>query len=120
MNKCTVLYPKGFFDSSTIKDLVDSNLDIKTTFLPQNNLSVSPEILIIAFELMKNLAYSASYDLMKHTILSVLNQIMMSRRTKTIITVINDGKKSQIELPFEPTEAQKEKLVDAAIQKLLS
>ena len=38
----------------------------------------------------------------------------------TTIIVINDGQKSEIKLPFEPTEEQKDKLVDAAIQKFLS
>lgn len=120
MNKCTVIYPKGYFENSTITDYIDSNYDVEMTFLPQKNLSASPEVIIIAFELVKSLAFSASYDLMKHTLLSVLNQAKQNKSKKTTISIINDGKKSQIILPFEPTEEQKDKLVDAAIKKLLS
>lgn len=120
MHKCTVLYPNGCFESKTANDYIDSNYNVEITFLPQKNFAVSAEVLIIAFELLKNLAYSASYDLIKHTIFSVLNKLKQNNGKKTIITIINNGKKSQINLPFEPTEEQKDKLVDAAIQKLLS
>lgn len=120
MHKCTVLYPDGFFKNTTANDFIDSRYDVEMTFLPQKNFSVSAEVLIIAFELMKNLAYSASYDLMKHTILSVINNIIQNKKIMTTIIVINDGQKSEIKLPFEPTEEQKDKLVDAAIQKFLS
>lgn len=120
MNKCTVIYPNGFFENSTIKELVDSNCEIEMTFLPQMNFSVSPEFLIIAFEFVKSIAFSASYDIMKHTLFSVVNQVKQNKSNKTTITIINDGKRSQIKLSFEATEEQKEKLVDAAIQKLLS
>ena len=36
MNKCTVLYPKGYFENSTITDYFDSYYDVEMTFLPQN------------------------------------------------------------------------------------
>ena len=56
MHKCTVLYPDGFFKNTTANDFIDSRYDVEMTFLPQKNFSVSAEVLIIAFELMKNLA----------------------------------------------------------------
>ena len=46
-----------------------------------------------------------------------LSKIAVKPQKKTRVVVINDGKKSEIQLPFEATEEQKDKLVDAAIEK---
>lgn len=120
MNKCTILYPNGLFENSALKELVDLNDNVEMVFLPQLNFSASPGALIIVLEFVKTLTFDASYDLMKHIILSLMNKVKLLHKGNTIITVVKDGQKSQINLSFEPTEEQKEKLVDAAIQKLLN
>lgn len=121
MIKCAVLYPSDLFESSTVDDLIASNHDVDITFLPQKNFASSSVAVIIAFELVKNLAYNTSYDLLKHTIISILGNMKRPKRkdTTTTITITNGPKKSQISFPFELTEEQKDRMVDAAIQKLL-
>lgn len=119
MIKCAVLYPSDLFESSTVDDLIASNHEVDITFLPQKNFASSSVAVIIAFELVKDLAYNTSYDLMKYTIVSILGKMKRPKRKNTTITITNGPKKSQISFPFELTEEQKDRMVDAAIQKLL-
>lgn len=120
MNKCTVLFSNSIIDCSGIKKAVETNCNIELTFLQQKNLGVSDEVIIIAFELAKNLAYNASYDLVRFTILSLLSNVRFPEKKKTKIIITNNGVKSELVFPFELTEEQKQQCVDASIQKILS
>lgn len=78
-----------------------------------------PEVVLVIIELLKNLEYSATYDLIKMALLSLIYKINKIPKTTTRIMVLVDNKKSEIIIPFETTDEQKEKLVDAAIEKFL-
>lgn len=121
-----------------IKALVNCNTDIQNIFdelnnesnickyeiLKHTNLSISEDMLIIIFEILKNLEYSAIYDLLKMALLEIISKIyalkkhkFMSKTTTSIIVIVNE-KRTEVNLPFELSEEQKNKVVDAAINKL--
>lgn len=119
-----------------IKALVNCNADIQSVinelngeskickyeFLRQTNLSISPDMIIIIFEIIKNLGINATYDLVKMALLEIISKICtkkqgsMSKMT-SIIVIVND-KRTEVDLSFELNEEQKNKVVDAAIKKL--
>lgn len=119
-----------------IKALVNCNADIQSVinelngeskickyeFLRQTNLSMSPDMIIIIFEIIKNLGINATYDLVKMALLEIISKICtkkqgsMSKMT-SIIVIVND-KRTEVDLSFELNEEQKNKVVDAAIKKL--
>lgn len=78
-----------------------------------------PEVVLVIIELLKNIEYSAAYDLIKMAMLSLISKLKKTQRTATRIVVLVDGKKSEIIIPFEISDEQKEKLVEAAIEKFL-
>lgn len=121
-----------------IKALVNCNTDIQNIFdelnnesnickyeiLKHTNLSISEDMLIIIFEILKNLEYNAIYDLLKMALLEIISKIyalkkhkFMSQTTTSIIVIVNE-KRTEVNLPFELSEEQKNKVVDAAINKL--
>lgn len=120
-----------------IKALVNCNVDIQNIFdelnseseictyelLKQTNLSMSEDILIIIFEILKNLGTNATYDLLKMSLLEIVSKICAIKKQKsmsktTSIIVIVNEKRTEVNLPFELNEEQKDKVVDAAINKL--
>lgn len=119
MNKCIVISADGFFDESTMRELVAENSNVNFTFVPQKNFVSADVIITIAFELMKSLAYSGCYDLMKHVLLSVWEKAKHLKKEHVAVTIVKDGKTSKIDFPFELSEEQKDRVVDAAIRKLL-
>ncbi len=82
-------------------------------------VQLPPESIQIIFELTKNLAISALYDTIKLVILSIISKFRVGEKKTVRICIINNNKTSEIILPFEVTEEQKEQLVKAAIEKLL-
>lgn len=78
-----------------------------------------PEAVVVMIELLKNLEYNATYDLIKMALLSLISKLKKIPRTTTRIMVAVDDKTSEIIIPFEISDEQKEKLVDAAIEKFL-
>jgi len=76
-----------------------------------------PEVVLVMIELLRNLEYSATYDLIKMALLSLISKLKKIPRTTTRIKVVVDDKMSEIIIPFEISDEQKEKLVDAAIEK---
>ena len=120
-----------------IKALVNCNIDIQKIieelnseseictyeFLKQTNLSMSEDILIIIFEIFKNLGTNATYDLLKMSLLEIVSKICTIKKQKsmsktTSIIVIVNEKRTEVNIPFELNEEQKDKVVDAAINKL--
>ena len=118
--KFTVTYAP--FTQSMIDDL---NLQSeKWTFVlaKQIGLSIPPDVIIIVCELLKNIEYSATYDLLKAALLLVVSKIREIHKGKTLetkITIFCNGEMTEITFPFELTERQKDSIVDAAIKKIL-
>lgn len=120
-----------------IKALIDCNTDVqniinelnneskicKYELLKQTNLSMPEDIIIIIFEILKNLGANAIYDMLKASLLEIVSKILVIKKQKSmskaisIIVIVNE-KKTEVVLPFELNEEQKSKVVDAAINKL--
>lgn len=120
-----------------IKALVNCNTDFQNIFdelnsesnickyeiLRHTNLTISEDMLIIIFEILKNLEYNAIYDLLKVALLEIISKIYTLKKRKsmsktTLIRVIVNEKRTEVNLPFELNEEQKNKVVEAAINKL--
>lgn len=80
-------------------------------------LSLPPEFVTIVVEMLQGISSNALYDLIKTAILSIFSKISTSSKKETRVIVINGDNRSEIILPFEATDDQKDKLVDAAIEK---
>lgn len=100
-----------------IEELNASSSECLYSLTNRKGFALPPEVVMIVIELLQNIGYNAAYDLIKTSILMALSKISVKPQKKTRVIVINDGKKSEIQLPFEVTEEQKDKLVDAAIEK---
>ncbi|MCM1186020.1 MAG: hypothetical protein NC251_03045 [Lachnoclostridium sp.] len=80
-----------------IKALVNCNTEFQDIFdelnsesnvckyelLKQTNLSISEDVLIIIFEILKNLGTNATYDLLKMTLLEIVSKIGALKKQKS-------------------------------------
>ena len=80
-----------------------------------------PEIVLIMIELGKNTGYSAVYDMLKYILLKVLQLLPKKKPQENVkIEVVCKQDKFSISYNTQLTEEQKEKLIDAAIQKFVN
>lgn len=87
----------------------------------QMGLVFPPDFCLIVCEFFKSLGYNAAYDLLKAAILSLFSVLPRKTSSKEEkITIFNEGKKFEVTYPFNLSEGQKDKLVDAIAQKILS
>ena len=104
-----------------INELNNLNSDCQYTKTTRKGFAISPEIIMIVIELLQNIGYNAAYDIIKTSILSILSiistKLPITQKKETRIIVIKGEQKSEIQLSFEATEEQKNKLVDAAIEQ---
>lgn len=100
-----------------INELNNQNSDCQYTKTAHKGFALSPEIVMIVIELLKNIEYNAAYDIIKTSIISIIPKIPINPKKETRVIVIKGEQKSEIRLPFEVTEEQKNKLVDAAIEQ---
>lgn len=100
-----------------INELNNQNSDCQYTKTAHKGFALSPEIVMIVIELLKNIGYNAAYDIIKTSIISIISKIPINPKKETRVIVIKGEQKSEIRLPFEVTEEQKNKLVDAAIEQ---
>lgn len=106
-------------DQAIIDELNSNSNGIIYKMANRRNIISSSDIIIIMYELVKNICYSTSYDLLKTSILMILSKIKPhSFRAKKIVIIFNN-KKSEIIFPFELNDEQKDKVVNAAIEKIL-
>lgn len=80
---------------------------------------IPSEVLLVIFEFVKILTYNASYDLLKNSVLLLISKLKFKHIKGTRIMINLDNKTAELSFSFDVTDAQKEKLVDAAIKKLL-
>lgn len=100
-----------------VNELNNQNAKCRYNKVAHKGFALSPETIIIIVGLLQNIGYSAAYDLIKTSILLIISKLPLPSKKETEIIVINGKTKSKILLPFELTDEQKDKLVDAAIQK---
>lgn len=80
---------------------------------------ISPEVVMVIIELLQNMGYNATYDLLKISISSIISKLHLNKRHETRIVVLVDGIKSEIRLNLDISEEQKDKLIDATIERFL-
>lgn len=108
---------------NVIDELNDESKTCQYEFLKQTNLSMSAEMLIIIFEILRDLGVNATYDLLKMALLEIITKIYAIRKQKSIskttsIVVIVNDKRAEVNVSFELNDEQKNQVVDAAIRKL--
>lgn len=108
---------------NVIDELNDESKTCQYEFLKQTNLSMSAEMLIIKFEILRDLGVNATYDLLKMALLEIITKICAIRKQKSIskttsIVVIVNDKRAEVNVSFELNDEQKNQVVDAAIRKL--
>lgn len=110
-------------NSDEILEEVKKNVkcDIKIENIRSFELNDSYEILLIIFELMKNISFSTAYDILKFTLLNIYKQIVKKELTSKIqfLKITNGSKVCTIETNMQLTDEQKNKLIDATIKDLL-
>lgn len=107
-------------NSVTEKDIDDLNsqsLDCQYSLTKHRGFAMPPEVVMIVIELLQNVGYNATYDLIKTSVLSIVSKISSASKKETRVVVIKGNQKSEIRLSFDVTEEQMDKLVDAAIEQ---
>lgn len=108
-------------DPHIIDDLNEMTNDCTYEYIGIKGFSVTPGEILIIYELVRNLSYNAIYDFLKLSLSAIISKIKSKNRAEkdTQITVIIGSEKSIMNIPFELTDVQKDKIVDAAITKFL-
>jgi hypothetical protein len=84
----------------------------KENFLPD-------AIGVIIIQLAQCIPYNIMYDTMKYILLKIISKIKLTSNQGTLISIKTNDRHSEISLSFDLTDKQKNKMVDAVIQKLL-
>ena len=120
---CKISIMCDCFDSKTIDELNELSNDCQFRIIKQKGLSIPPDVITIVFEFAKNIGYSATYDMIKLSLDSIIYKINANIKhtdnEKSRIVVINGDKKVEYTLPFKLTKKQKDKIIDAVAEKIL-
>lgn len=100
---------------------LNSNNENSIVFDTTNPKNFLPDAIIpVIIELSRNLSYSAIYDMIKFILIKLYGFFEEKSKDKeTKIEIICNGKETTLKCNFNLTKKQKEKIIDAAIQKLL-
>lgn len=110
------------FDSATIEELNELSDDCQFRIIKQKGLSIPPDVITIIFELLKNIGYSAAYDMLKLSLNAIVSKISIAntKEIETKIVAVLGDKKAEFIVPFKLTKKQKDKIIDAVAEKLSS
>lgn len=107
------------FSNEEIADLCKKNeFGITFSVIESKNL-IDVGVLFVLVELLKNLTYSATYDILKYILNCIIIKANHIKNGKTHIEVICNNNKASITTNFPLSDEQKDKLIDAAIKKLI-
>lgn len=82
---------------------------------------LSPEMTMVIIDIAQNIGYDAAYDLLKFIFLKIIyiaKNVFKGNKQNTIRIILAE-KEYTISSDFDLTESQKDKLIDAAIKKML-
>lgn len=116
--KISIMYDG--FDLETIEELNKLSNDCQFRIINQKGLSIPPDVITIIFELLKNIGYSTAYDMLKLSLNAIVSKIGFANTTETRIIAVLGDKKAEFVVPFKLTKKQKDKIIDAVAEKLLS
>ena len=107
------------FPEEEVADLYRENeFGITFSVIESKNI-VDVGVLFVFIELVRNLSYNASYDILKYIFNCIIVKISHLKKEKIHIEVICNKSKSSITINFPLSDEQKDKLIDAAIKKLI-
>jgi hypothetical protein len=107
-------------DQATNLEQEFKNENINLVLLEELNLgAVDAGIILITIQAMQAIGYNALYDMIKYSVLKLLRMSKSNSKKGTFISIRKEGEVSDLFFSFDLTEDQREKLVDAAITKLL-
>lgn len=120
--KCTVLVDGLKITEEDALELNTGEYSQEVEFSPITSKNfMPPEIVLIMIELGKSTGYSAVYDMLKYILLKVLQLLPKKKPQENVkIEVVCKQDKFSISYNTQLTEEQKEKLIDAAIQKFVN
>lgn len=112
------------FTNEMIEELNEQTDDCQYFLSKQKDMFIPPEFIAIVIELLHNLSYSATYDILKMILLSIISKLSFkykkeSAEKETDIIIIYNNNKIEFKTSFELSESQKDKVIDAAIKKML-
>jgi len=94
--------------------------DLEAKILPSTGFAHQSETLLIIFELMRNLGYSASYDIVKSSVLYLLGFLKENKKSTKHIKIIRDDSVSMIEVEnIDLSQEHINQLVEAAVISLI-
>lgn len=106
-------------------DLLNKN-EHNVIFNPlDTNNFLPPEMIMVIVDIAQNIGYNAAYDLLKFIISKIIYMVKIIIKgnkecnNQNTIRIISDGKEYTMSFNFDLTDSQKDKLIDAAIKKLL-
>ena len=120
--KAKITIMSNIITEETIDELNAQSTECKYSVTTGSNLVEHTDKIVIIFELLRSMGYAAAYDLCKAALLLIICKIQEKtnkNKTENTVTVICGEEKYSFIFPFELSESQKEKVVDAAIEKML-
>ena len=98
-----------------------NEFDIEFQILETNNF-LSSGLILILIEIAQNVGYNAIYDILKYSLFSVISVISDKAHkndlhSKSKITISINNNTFSLNCNFPLTDSQKEKVIDAAIEK---
>lgn len=107
------------FSEKEITDLCKKNeFGVTFSVIESKNL-IDVGVLFVLVELVENLTYSATYDILKYILNCIIIKMNHLKNEKTRIEVICNKNKASIAVNFPLSDEQKDKLIDAAIKKMI-
>lgn len=102
-----------------ISYLNEKSASMQIEFRKVESLHITnPEIVMIVVQAIQSIGYSALYDILKYCLSVVVNKAAaISGKKETTIEITCNGQTESLTINFELTELQKDKLIDAVVEK---
>ena len=121
MMKCSVLIDSSLIGNEDVRILNDESSEIKYSATESSDF-LPAEVVLILIELFQNMGYNAAYDTVKYVLRKIVTLVGHKKTDKTELQfeISCNGKKFSLRGNTPLTEQQKDKLVNAAAEVLLS
>lgn len=121
MIKCSVFMDSSLIGNEDVCILNDESSEIKYSATKSADF-LPPEIVLILIELFQNMGYNAAYDTVKYVLRKIVTLVGRKKVDKAELQfeISCNGKKFSLSGNTPLTEQQKDRLVNAAVEALLS
>lgn len=114
---------KGFdFSSQDVDHMNSLGMSKDISYINLKDINFLPafnEIGIVIIQLMQSISFDATYDTVKYILLTIIAKIKTFDKNETTVLIKLKNEESIISFNFELSNEQKDKIVDAAVRKLL-